>query len=98
MRIFERGITIEIKFDHNLTEEEQEAFWREFIMFIEKMKLTFGGGHNEKSFGGYIDLSEITKEERIDFQEKLDKFVLSKTDIISDYTIKKKIYFKRIFK
>lgn len=97
MRIFERGITIEIKFGYKLTAEEQDTFWREFILFVEEMKLTFGGGHNENSFEGYIDLSEMPKIERNSFLKMVDKFVLSKTDIICDYKIKNKIYLKKFF-
>ncbi|HNW52366.1 MAG TPA: 50S ribosome-binding protein YggL [Prolixibacteraceae bacterium] len=96
MRIFEHGITIKVQFSHNLTEKEQNTFWEKFITLIERFGFSFGGGHNEGSLEGYIDLSKASKTERINFLRNIDDFVLSKTDVVCDYKIKKKIYLKRI--
>lgn len=90
MKIFERGITIKIHYNRKLTENEQNIFWEEFITFIETINLSFGGGHNEDSFEGYIDLSDKPKIEDDVFVKNIEEFILNKSDLIREFELKKK--------
>lgn len=54
----DNGFEIEILFQRDLTEEEQDAYWSMFIEFIESKKFSFGGGQFKDYLRGFIDISE----------------------------------------
>jgi uncharacterized protein YggL (DUF469 family) len=80
------GVDFKINFITKISEDDQQEFWESFIEHLEIENLTFGGGHNESYFTGFVDFS-LSKKEPKTLLNHLNNFYIDKASMIKRITI-----------
>jgi len=80
------GISLKVEFSRDLNEDEQSQFWNDFIIYIEKEKLLFGGGHDKDYLEGFIEIDDSDLDS-FHVKKYLEYFFEEHKDIIRDFSI-----------